>query len=67
MCKYNEMNKYLVIYKKYSDEDRLWDLFNSYYVYGTKNFNIVELYQKLKKDKLLNAFDVIEIINVIKL
>ena len=67
MCKYNEMNKYLVIYKKYSDKDRLWDLFNSDYVYGTQNFNKVELYKKLRNEELLDKSDMIEIINVIKL
>ncbi len=67
MRNYNEIKKYLVIYKKYSDKDRLWDVFNSNYVYDTHNFNKVELYKKLKKDKLLDESDMIEIINVIKL
>lgn len=67
MRKYNEWNKYLVIYKKYSDKDRLWDLFNSDYVYGTYDFNKSELLSELRKDEFIKPFDVIEIINVIKL
>lgn len=67
MCKYSKMNEYLVFYKKYSDEDKLWDVFTKSYVYRTHNFNKVELLINLRNEELLDKLDMIEIINVIKL
>ena len=61
------MNKYLVIYKKYSEEYKSWDLFNSDYVYVTGNFNKGQLLRNLRNEELLDKSDMIEIINVIKL